>query len=384
MGDLKAALKPVQLSATVKPQQFSATLTPGGLGGSGQPQTPWAQNIDGGGFALANAVSVTSPQLLAGVSIDESEGPFQLLDGTDFVYFQPNWMPRWNLSVTGAESGGNSGSDFQIYAFDDDGNGLGPVLQLTRATGVMDFAYPPTVMGQPIGGGSQTPWTSDIDAAQFSLTNTQYVFAGTVLVAGANDADSVGLNSPYMVIDGTEIFWFAQGQNLLRWQLVTESPESGGNSGSNLDLNRYDDTGLLISQVVSFNRATGVVDFVNQPTVNGVKLPGNKFHTSHTFALVGDVTAITTLPSMFVSLTGTQAITLFGLRASIASGTSVGVQVQRNGVNVGSAITVTTTVALASLGSVPLAEGDALTLVLSAPVGTPSNFGASLILEHTL
>ena len=114
-------------------------------------------------------------------------------------------------------------------------------------------------------------------------------------------------------------------------------------------------------------------------------IPTITFHIDHTFALVGDVTAITTLPSMFVSLAGAQAVTLFGVRANIASGTSVGVQVQRNGVNVSvSVVTVTTAAAFTSLGSVPLAEGDALTLVLSAPVGTPSNFGASLILEHTL
>jgi hypothetical protein len=109
----------------------------------------------------------------------------------------------------------------------------------------------------------------------------------------------------------------------------------------------------------------------------------NPFQLGHTWALVGDVSAISTLPSMFVPLRAGQAAVLVGIRAKIGSGTSVGVQVRRNGSNVGSVITVNTTAATTSLGNVALANNDELTLVLSAPSGTPSNFGATLVLEHT-
>ena len=107
------------------------------------------------------------------------------------------------------------------------------------------------------------------------------------------------------------------------------------------------------------------------------------FREGHTWGLVGDVSALTILPSLFIPLTGTQAATLVSIRTKIGSGTSVGVQVKRNGSNVGSVITVTTATATTSLGNVALSDGDELTLVLSSPVGTPSHLGATLILEHT-
>jgi hypothetical protein len=97
---------------------------------------------------------------------------------------------------------------------------------------------------------------------------------------------------------------------------------------------------------------------------------------------VGDVSAITTVPSIFVPLVAPQITNLYGIRTKIGSGTSVGVQVLRNGTNVGGVVTVTPTTATTLLGNVGLADGDELTLVLSSPVGTPSNFSATLILEQ--
>ena len=117
-------------------------------------------------------------------------------------------------------------------------------------------------------------------------------------------------------------------------------------------------------------------------TIPAAQLPPKPFRQGHTWGLVGDVSALTTLPGVMVPMVGTQMSVLVGLRAKLGSGTSVGVQVQRNGVNVGSVITVTTTATTTSLLQ-PLLADDELALVLSAPVGTPSNLGATLILEHT-
>ncbi len=108
----------------------------------------------------------------------------------------------------------------------------------------------------------------------------------------------------------------------------------------------------------------------------------NPFRLGHTWALVGDVSALTTLPSMFVPLRAGQASTLVGLRAKLGSGTSIGVQLKRNGSNLGSVITVTTTVATTAF-SQALADNDELTMVLSSPVSTPTHLGMTLILEHT-
>jgi hypothetical protein len=128
---------------------------------------------------------------------------------------------------------------------------------------------------------------------------------------------------------------------------------------------------------------TATDDAANNRTVITIAAASQPFRDGHTWALAGDVTAITVLPSLFVPLTGTQQAILVGLRAKLGSGTSVGVQVKRNGANVGGVITVTTTAATTSLGGVVLADGDELTLVLSSPVGLPSHLGATLILEHT-
>lgn len=106
------------------------------------------------------------------------------------------------------------------------------------------------------------------------------------------------------------------------------------------------------------------------------------FRLGHTWGLVGDVSALTTLPSMFVPMLGTQAASLIGVRTRLGSGTSVGVQLRRNGGNLGSVITATGTAATTAF-SQALAADDELTIVLSSPVGTPSNLGVSLFIEHT-
>jgi hypothetical protein len=106
------------------------------------------------------------------------------------------------------------------------------------------------------------------------------------------------------------------------------------------------------------------------------------FRLGHTFALLGDVTTVSSVPSMFVPLLGTQQAVLIGVRAKLGSGTSIGVQMRRNGGNVGGVITVTPTAATTAL-SVTLADGDEVSFVLSSPVGTPTNLSVTALLEHT-
>lgn len=125
--------------------------------------------------------------------------------------------------------------------------------------------------------------------------------------------------------------------------------------------------------------ATGPQGIQGEQGEPGIVQP---FRLGHTWALVGDVSTLTALPSIFIAELGTQSAVLVGLRAKLGSGTSVGVQVTHNGSNVGSVMTVTATPALTAF-NVPLADGDDLSLTLSSPVGTPSNLSATLILEHT-
>lgn len=106
------------------------------------------------------------------------------------------------------------------------------------------------------------------------------------------------------------------------------------------------------------------------------------FRTGHTWLIAGAVAAAT-LPPIFVPEIGGQTTTLIAVSAQILSGTNVTVQMQRNGTNLGSAITVTTTPESASF-SQTIADLDRLGLVLSAPVGSPTDLSVTAVLEHVV
>ena len=104
------------------------------------------------------------------------------------------------------------------------------------------------------------------------------------------------------------------------------------------------------------------------------------FYTGHTWLIAGAVSAAI-LPPIFVPEASGQVATLISVRAQILSGTNVTVQMQRNGTNLGSAITVTTTAGSTSF-SQAITDLDRLGLVLSAPTGSPADLSITAILEH--
>jgi hypothetical protein len=107
------------------------------------------------------------------------------------------------------------------------------------------------------------------------------------------------------------------------------------------------------------------------------------FRVGHTWALSGALAAGFNVPQIFVPVVSGQVPTLVGARAMIGSGTSIVCQVQRNGTNLGSAITVTTTAATTAF-SQALADADTLDLVLSSPTGSPVDLSFTLIVEHVV
>lgn len=115
-------------------------------------------------------------------------------------------------------------------------------------------------------------------------------------------------------------------------------------------------------------------------------IPGvvTAFREGHTFAVAGDLSVLpSALPSIFVPMSATQTTVLRSVRAKLGSGTSVGVQVKRNGSNVGTVITVTPTVNETSLGNIALANNDELSFSLSALTGTPVTLTLTFVLETT-
>jgi hypothetical protein len=63
-------------------------------------------------------------------------------------------LPRWtfNMADGSAETGGNAGSNLNFVSWSDAGAPLASTLSINRASGVVNFAVPPTVAGVPIGG----------------------------------------------------------------------------------------------------------------------------------------------------------------------------------------------------------------------------------------
>lgn len=73
--------------------------------------------------------------------------------GSRALRFETDDVSRWSLAADAtAEGGANSGSNFMLGRYDDDGAWLGQVFSVNRATGVMHFFYPPVGDGTGLSG----------------------------------------------------------------------------------------------------------------------------------------------------------------------------------------------------------------------------------------
>jgi hypothetical protein len=123
---------------------------------------------------------------------------------------------------------------------------------------------------------------------------------------------------------------------------------------------------------------TGPAGAAGSAGAAGVTAP---FRMGYGWTVVGAVTAVT-LPSQFVPLKAGQSASLVGLRSKLASGTSVVAQVRRNGSNLGSTITITSTAATTTFNQALTADDD-LGIVLTSPTGSPTSLGLTMYLELT-
>ena len=132
--------------------------------------------------------------------------------------------PRWWLQANAtAESGSNAGSDFVIERYSDGGTDLGAALTINRATG----------------------------AATFSGTVTAKITAALPTGVGVIDIDGpAGISRALeFSTSGTARWTFGAGA----------AGESGSNTGSNLNLVPYDDTGVALPSALTVQRNTSVM-----------------------------------------------------------------------------------------------------------------------------
>lgn len=114
--------------------------------------------------------------------------------------------------------------------------------------------------------------------ATIGLNNADIVHSGSFQVTGSYLAlTRTGANNASFFIDraagnishidvrtGSSLRW--------RWAFATATAESGSNAGSDFLLQRYSDTAVFLSNVISIPRSTGIVDFTSTPTVGGSAL----------------------------------------------------------------------------------------------------------------
>lgn len=127
------------------------------------------------------------------------------------------WIVRSNSA---AEGGANAGSNFEINRYDDSGTLLGAALSIVRSTGHATFS------GNVVAG------------AVVQATNSAIV-TGAAATTRLLAFQTAGLN---------------------RWILQANSTAEGGaNAGTDLELKRYDDSGALLSTIVSIVRSSGLL-----------------------------------------------------------------------------------------------------------------------------
>ena len=91
----------------------------------------------------ASTLGITAPSGSVGINLTRQQGMYALLTGYTGV------TPRWQVMLPDntAEQGSNSGSNFNINCFNDQGGYLDTPLSINRATGVVNFSHGPTVNG---------------------------------------------------------------------------------------------------------------------------------------------------------------------------------------------------------------------------------------------
>jgi hypothetical protein len=181
------------------------------------------------GGTLTGLLTVPNLNIASGGSIGLSAP-----SGTNrVIYSYTGVLARWgfHLGDTTAETGSTTGSHFMLTRFDDAGTYIGPVLSISRTTGVATFANTATFSAGLQSSGSAIFITSAPGAA-----NT---FQGRI-------------------------------NNVVRWNvyLGAGEAETGGNAGSNFYIQRTTDAGAYLGNSIGIQRVNGVATF-EQPIVNG-------------------------------------------------------------------------------------------------------------------
>jgi hypothetical protein len=196
----------------------------------------------------ANFAPQTNPTFSGAVTLN---GNFVTINGASgaFQRYTTNTAgsPTWEWGTDGsAQTGGNAGSNWNLWAFSDSASVLYSAISITRATGATALYARPTFAGN-------LAW----DAGNFNpasyLPLTGGTMSGQLQLSGA-----AGSNVRQIRYETAGVLRWVEGVDI--------EAEGGSNTGSNWTLSAYSDTGSIVATAITANRATGVVAFGAIPT----------------------------------------------------------------------------------------------------------------------
>jgi hypothetical protein len=122
--------------------------------------------------------------------------------------------------------------------------------------GAIDAPYAANFwVGSSVNLGNGGPWTTPATVGVFvQNTGVGVITTGGETIAPVTGDAVVSLQAP----TGFSAFWKMLTGTVMRWQWgKNQAAETGGNAGSDLILSRFDDTGHVIDNPISVNRASG-------------------------------------------------------------------------------------------------------------------------------
>jgi collagen triple helix repeat protein len=179
--------KPVSNATQTALNAKEPTIAPGSAGQYWSGTKTWVA-LPAAGLDQATAdglyVNVTGDTMTGDLTMTKASPVFTLnkTGGTvdAAIFGKSNGVLRWAIDVADAiaETGSNTGSNFQIFRYNDAGTIIGAPVQISRATGVASFASQPTVGGFPLVpmAVSDTAPSSPIDNMFWFNTNVAKLY----------------------------------------------------------------------------------------------------------------------------------------------------------------------------------------------------------------
>jgi hypothetical protein len=218
------------------------------------------------GNIISNGTGITLNQGSGSIfSLALQPGPLMTMSSPDSIanqiFSSTNGLVRWRIFLKDGtpETGADAGSNLSIIPNGDNGAAYPAALTIRRSDSLVTI---PNLAGYlPLTGGGIT---GNVFATGFFSAPSLYAqnTVGNAVVQMVSTAGGGG---------ACQIFGQNSGAGGVRWQLILKSntPELGGNVGSDFQLVRYDDNGNIIDTLLTIGRATALATFTGGGTFRG-------------------------------------------------------------------------------------------------------------------